>query len=367
MVVDINFRRFIIGVYIMLQHGGGLIKASKKYNIALENWLDLSTGINPQGWIVPEIPQAVYNRLPEEDDELQASAKKYYQTENLLAVPGSQSVIQLLPQILNQIKPIKSVAVPHMAYAEHAHAWQQAGSRVNALTTQQINLQLQDYDVLVVINPNNPTGEKFSVTQLLSWLQTLQKKSAWLIIDEAFIDSDNECSLAKYAGEQGLIILRSVGKFFGLAGIRSGFVLAEETLLQKIKIKLGPWALSGPSRFISACALQDESWQKQNRKYLKQHALKLKNIIKAFALKNNFEFSLNGTELFQTLFINDALGLHESLARNAIYTRLLDNQSGIRFGLPKDSEYLKLESALAEYGLNMADESLTNASELKLK
>ncbi len=331
----------------MLHHGGGLNSVAKQYNIAVEKWLDLSTGINPYSWPVPQIPAVVYNRLPQNDDELLAVAKKYYGARFLLAIAGSQAAIQLLPKLRGKCR----VAVPIIGYAEHAHAWREAGHQVDALTTQQIEENIHLYDVLVVINPNNPTGEYLSREKLLQWHKVLQKKSGWLIVDEAFIDSCAENSLAGSSHLTGMIVLRSVGKFFGLAGIRSGFVLAEKTLLKRVENALGPWQVSGPSRFICCLALQDKSWQKNNSKKLQQESAELKKLIEKVFLNNASNASVRGTDLFQTLFCDNAVAIHNKLMEYQVYTRLLDNRQGVRFGLPGEKNMSRLESVLGNIKL----------------
>ncbi len=323
----------------MLHHGGQLINAAKQYSIPLELWLDLSTGINPHGWPLVQIPDKVFNRLPEEGDGLHQAAQEYYQAQSLLAIPGSQSVIQLLPKLKSKCR----VALPVVGYAEHQHAWQQAGHQVDALNAKQIDENLEQYDVLVIINPNNPAADYYSPEQLLGWHRRLQKKAGWLVIDEAFIDSRPEFSVAAFAHQPGLIVLRSIGKFFGLAGIRSGFVIAQDTLLEKIHNALGPWAVSGPTRYITLKVLQDKNWHQFNIRRLKERAEKLRQLLLQYKLSND-EFSvIKGTDLFQTLFCDDAIELHRELAKNAVFTRLLDNEQGVRFGLPESSQWVNLE------------------------
>ena len=321
----------------MPDHGGRLNAAAEKYNIAIEHWLDLSTGINPHGWPVPEIPARVFNRLPEDDDGLIAAARKYYAVDDVLPVAGSQAAIQLLPHLRTPCR----VAVPDVAYAEHAHAWQQAGHDVFALNNEQIDQQIDQLDVLVLINPNNPTAKVFSREQLLHWHQRLARRNGWLIVDEAFMDASAEHSLLPETGQANLIVLRSLGKFFGLAGIRCGFVMAEKKLLHKLSEKLGPWSLTNPTRFIARQALQDTAWQAQARADLKIESARLKQL-----LKQSFDLEPQGTVLFQTVFMEQACEIHHQLACQGVLTRLLDNQQGIRFGLPRDEQWQQLEKVL---------------------
>src|SRR5690606_1500921 len=152
------------------------------------------------------------------------AAASYYQTSQLIALPGSQAAIQLLPALRHQ----SCVGIIDPGYAEHAHCWQQAGHDVVRLSKAQINEELHAIDVLLIINPNNPTGETFTQQELLHWHQQLQQRGGWLIVDEAFIAATPEASLLAHSPLPGLIILRSLGKFFGLAGLRVGFVSATQ-------------------------------------------------------------------------------------------------------------------------------------------
>lgn len=330
----------------MLEHGGRLLNAVKQYNIPLEHWIDLSTGINPHGWPVPSIPPEYFNRLPDDNDNLIETAKKYYGTDSLLPLAGSQAAIQLLPVLR---KPCH-VAVPRVGYAEHAHAWQQHGHIVDTVDHQTMSEQLDKYDVVVLINPNNPTGERYSVEQLLNWHNKLQKKNGWLIVDEAFMDSTPEQSLLPYTNRNGLFILRSIGKFFGLAGIRCGFVMAENKLLHQLQQSIGPWSLTGPTRYIAQLALSDSQWQSEARQSLQHQCSKLHSILNEHLITSPLlpNSTIHGTTLFQTVYMQDALYWHTELAKQGVLTRLLDHQQGIRFGLANNNHWQRLSAILRD-------------------
>ncbi|MCK4842300.1 MAG: threonine-phosphate decarboxylase [Methylococcales bacterium] len=316
----------------MLEHGGHLIDAAKKYNIPLHQWLDLSTGINPNGWPIPVIPAECWQRLPESSDPLISAAKQYYQCQSILAVAGSQAAIQSLPLLRNKSK----VGVLNPAYAEHAYSWKKAGHQVIELSTEMIDTELNNLDVLILINPNNPTGQRFSKQQLLTWHQRLNQRGGWLIIDEAFIDSTPEYSLCSHSISEGLIILRSVGKFFGLAGIRCGFVIANEPLLTGLNELLGPWTVSHPSRYIASKALLDTDWQQSTRLQLKQQSARLVSLLMKYGLNTTA-----ATDLFVWIKTEQAAKVHQLLAQQGILTRLLSYPSSLRFGLPKDEKQWK--------------------------
>ncbi|MGH6631227.1 MAG: aminotransferase class I/II-fold pyridoxal phosphate-dependent enzyme, partial [Burkholderiales bacterium] len=175
----------------MLDHGGRLREASARYGITPGRWLDLSTGINPEGWPVPPLPTSVWAQLPEDDDGLEEAAREYYSAGYLLPVAGSQAAIQALPLLRKRSR----VGVLNPGYAEHARAWRRAGHKLIAVTAETIDRTAPDLDVLVLIHPNNPTGTRFPREQLLHWLGQLAARGAWLIVDEAFMDCTPEHSL----------------------------------------------------------------------------------------------------------------------------------------------------------------------------
>ncbi|MFC1747228.1 threonine-phosphate decarboxylase CobD [Pseudomonadota bacterium] len=321
-----------------LHHGGRLLAAAKHYNIPLEQWLDLSTGINPNAWPVPTIPGDVWSRLPEENDGLEAAARDYYGAEHLLPVAGSQAAIQALPLLRTRAR----VAVLNPAYAEHAHAWKRAGHEVTPIGEHQIDDAIAQADVLILVHPNNPTGARFTTQQLLTWHKQLSARGGWLIVDEAFMDSTPEHSLCQIGSQDGLIILRSLGKFFGLAGIRVGFVCAQPQLLEQLHNLLGPWSVNAPARWVATKALQDKAWQQQCIQKLNEEGAKLNTLL----TKHGF-FPTGGCTLFQWILTPRAEQLHKQLAQEGVFTRLFTEPASLRFGLPKnEAEWQRLEIAL---------------------
>jgi cobalamin biosynthetic protein CobC len=197
-------------------------------------------------------------------------------------------------------------------------------------------------DVLVVCNPNNPTGERFAPGALLEWHARLSARGGWLVVDEAFIDTTPKESLARFANRDGLVVLRSVGKFFGLAGARVGFVLAAHPLLEALSAWLGPWTVAGPSRVIAQAALTDRVWQDATRLRLREDSLRLAELLGRHGLP-----PAGGCELFQWTRTACAAAIHEALARDGILVRLFDSPPGLRFGLPATTtEWQRLERAL---------------------
>lgn len=325
------------------QHGGQLLTAMAEFGGKAEDWLDLSTGINPNGWIPDAIPAACWQRLPEANDGLQLVASTYYGSNSLLLTAGSQAAIQALPRSFS----CQRVGLFSPGYFEHQQAWQQAGHQIVSITGDQPDLDAMD--ILVVINPNNPTGKQRSVDQLLSWHQYLADKGGYLVVDEAFIDASPEASLAPFCPRPGLILLRSMGKFFGLAGIRAGAVIAEPLILKRLDQALGPWALSNPSRWVAKQALADNQWQQRARTELRDNSERLRRL-----LADTFASKMTGTLLFQTLEHPRAPEIFIQLAQRRVLVRLFSDYNILRFGLPADEhDWSRLSQALSEVGQSL--------------
>jgi len=316
----------------VIEHGGRLLEAAKRYSTPVSDWLDLSTGINPNGWKVPDIPSHVWNRLPENDDGLILAAASYFGSDNLLAVAGSQAAIQVLPQVRNNLYKKSRVGVLFPAYAEHAHSWQQAEHEVISVEENEIDSQIDQIDVLVLVNPNNPSGCRFEKDTLRRWHSQLRRRDGWLVVDEAFIDSTPARSLVSETNQPGLIVLRSLGKFFGLAGLRVGFVFSETSLLKMIDEILGPWTISHPSRFVATQALQDIAWQLTTQSKLQKTSERLRELLCAYDL-----VPIGGTHLFHWTKHDKAFDWHKALAGQGILVRYFENTNSLRFGLPKDN------------------------------
>ena len=222
----------------MLEHGGRLRRAAQHYGIAVADWVDLSTGINPNAYPAPAVPASAWQRLPEDDDGLDAAAAAYYGSSALLAVAGSQPAIQALPAVLSGAR----VSLLAPSYAEHAHAWRARTPHffaADADAAETAEAAVDASDIVVLVQPNNPTGALFARSRLLDWHARLARRGGWLVVDEAFIDPTPDASLAPMAGADGLVVLRSLGKFFGLAGARVGFVLAPAAVRAQLAEQLG--------------------------------------------------------------------------------------------------------------------------------
>lgn len=322
----------------MLEHGGRLRRAAVQFDIPLADWLDLSTGINPWPYPVPPVPVSAWHRLPEEDDGLETAAARYYGTDQLLPVAGSQPAIQALPALI----PGERICLLDPTYAEHPQAWRDR--RLHRRAAEEIDDALDDTDVLVLVHPNNPSGALFDAAQLRAWHARLAARGGWLVVDEAFIDSAPAASLATQAGMPGLVVLRSIGKFFGLAGARVGFVLAPRPLREALAERLGPWTLSGPARHAARAALADHAWQARMRVQLAAAGDRLQRL-----LEHHGFGECRGPALFKWVQHPRAAELHLALAACGILVRLFDSPASLRFGLPAtEADWQRLATALHE-------------------
>ncbi len=333
-------------------HGGDLHRASKQYGVPLEAWLDLSTGINPAPYPVTAISNQLWHRLPSSTDlaKLESAARRYYgvsDNADIIAAGGSSALIAALPAL----KPNADCAIILQSYQEHLNAWQHAGAKVHLisekgaqpLAAKPPSLPTSS-NVCILVNPNNPTGRIYSPDMLLSIRDQLGKDGL-LIVDEAFMDCSPQHSLCPLAGQKGLVILRSFGKFFGLAGLRLGFAIGHKDDITLLRNKLGSWPISGPAIEIATQAFHDKDWIKKTQHRLHQN----RKLLNSFLITKNIEI-IGGTNLF-TLIRNDNIKqMQASLANYAIWTRIFAYEPDwMRIGIPHNTKDLeKLEKALLQ-------------------
>ena len=325
----------------MLDHGGNLHDAIARFGRPREDWIDLSTGINPQPYPAPAVAADAWHRLPENCRALSTAAEAYYGAPQVLAVAGTQAAIQALPRLRSASRVV--VAAP--AYAEHAHRWAQAGHVVREVVYQELGSAVANCDVMVICNPNNPTGATIAPEVLLAWAGQLALRNGWLVVDEAFADTTPHLSVAAWSDRPGLIVLRSVGKFFGLAGLRLGFVAAHPSLLLALADILGPWAVSGPAQDIGCAALVDRVWQDATRSHLSGAGARL------HALLASHGIGASGSALFQWWPEPRAEAFWQDMAQRGIWVRLFTRGAlGVRLGLPlNETDWQRLQKALAAW------------------
>jgi len=322
----------------MPEHGGNLDLAVARFGGSAQDWIDLSTGINRQPYPVGELPPACWSALPSKSalDALHVAARKAYGTEApIVATHGAQAAIQLLPQLC----PAGKARILGPTYGEYAAVFSAAGLQV----TETSDLDaLAGADLAVVVNPNNPDGRRHHPDRLLALLPRVGR----LVVDESFVDPVPGLSLASQAGRPGLLIIRSFGKFFGLAGMRLGFVIGEEADIAKLAAMVGPWPVSGAAIEIGARALSDRAWAQATSARLSRDSLRLDAQVAPLGWS-----LIGGTPLFRLYETGDERAAQDRLARGKIWSRIFVNHAGwLRLGLPGDEgEWARLSAALGKF------------------
>jgi cobalamin biosynthetic protein CobC len=318
----------------LLGHGGRLGAARTAWPDAPTPWLDLSTGINPWPYPVPVLAPETWSRLPDPAslralEQVAAAAFGVEDPARVVAAAGSEALIRLLPRLRDR----RRIAISARTYGGHADAWRTAGALI-------VDADDPTADLRVLVNPDNPSGAVLSAEDVLALTQ------GPLLVDEAFVEVDPAVSIAPLAGAPGherLAVLRSFGKFHGLAGARLGFLIAEPALAAHVRQMLGDWPVSGPAIAAGLAAYADTAWADQTRSRLAEDAARLDALLS----QAGFEI-VGGTTLFRLARASDAPRRFEILARAGILTRPFPwDETLIRFGLPgPPADWLRLANAL---------------------
>ena len=332
----------------MSGHGGdladavALVSGGKKADV--KNWLDLSTGISPFSYPVPSLPEEVWSRLPGrvEMDALAKVACAYYRAPgvaHVVAGPGSQAIIERLPELFSD----RSIAIVGPTYGGHAAAWKRAGHHVREVANV---TDAGAEEITILVNPNNPDGRTVAPDALAKMCEERQEAGGWLVIDEAFGDTEPELGIAGLCGSHNIIVLRSLGKFFGLAGLRLGFAVAPVSVATKLRAALGDWPISGPAIAIGTACLHDKVWQDEQRARLSAAAKRLDALLAGAGLR-----VAGGTTLFRLVETAEASRLFADLVSHRIYVRRFDySPDWLRIGVPGDEEaFNRVETALHSF------------------
>ncbi|QNT77903.1 threonine-phosphate decarboxylase [Entomobacter blattae] len=333
----------------ILQHGGCLTKARQIFPQAPEPFIDLSTGINPfsypidwQGVDLTRLPE------PEEEEKLRSIAAQAYgvaTSDHVCLASGTQLLISLLPVIL----PVGRVMLLEPTYQEYRHVWHSyAREVISCHSLEQMAHYYTQYPqgsplIGILCNPNNPDGRKFPKNQLAALLRTARQNGGWLIIDEAYADMEGE-SIAGLVGEEGLVVLRSFGKSYGLAGVRLGFLLSSEVIVQKMRQLMGPWPVSALALTVACQALEDRQWLTNCQKKLEQQGYALQEIFSQAGL-----VCQGHTHLFYLVNTVFAHKLWQHLGHYGLLTRCFSyNENWLRIGIPENGAVLeRLDNALS--------------------
>ncbi len=308
-------------------HGGGVDAAVQHYGGARADWIDLSTGINPVAYPIPAFTAQDWGALPDTNAQnaLITAARAFWRVPEgaaVLAAPGASGLIARIPALMAP----GSVRIRTPTYNEHARAFNAAGWAV---------VDTGKAQAAVLVHPNNPDGRLWSADDLTADL---------CIIDESFCDVMPEQSLLSKAVQPGVIVLKSFGKFWGLAGLRLGFAIGDPALIATLEQMLGPWPVAGPALRLGTQALADVAWADASRARLASDAKRLDAVMASVGV-----VSLGGTGLFRLYDTEDAMRWQHNLAKHHIWTRIFPYSSRwLRLGLPGTSgDLARLHHALA--------------------
>lgn len=308
-------------------HGGGLDAAAQIYGGARADWVDLSTGINPIPYPLPQITANAWTALPDHAARraLEDAARRFWNVPAnaaVLAVPGASAAIAQIPRLAD----IGTVCIPGPTYNEHAASFAAAGwavTRTSDAATASVH-----------VNPNNPDGRLWQASTIHGILR---------IIDESFCDVTPDATLIAMADNPKTLVLKSFGKFWGLAGLRLGFVIGDPDMINRLGAMIGPWAVAGPALTIGTAALQDHDWADATRARLQNDASRLDQLV----LPKGAEL-VGGTSLFRLYNVENASDWQDKLARQHIWSRIFPYSGNwLRLGLPGPSGWSRLEQALA--------------------
>lgn len=320
----------------MRDHGGDLDSAARAFGGAA--WIDLSTGINRRPWPAPALSDHALTALPTAEDNarLIAAAAQAFgaPAAQILPLAGASAAIQLVPHVL----PGRQAAVLSPTYNEHAASLVAAGWQVREVATV---AALAGADLAIIVNPNNPDGRSFAPTEIATIAATV----GHLVVDESFADARPDLSVAG-ARPDNVTVLRSFGKFWGLAGVRLGFALGAPDLLGRMAERAGPWSVSGPALEIGTLALADRDWHEATVSWLAEAALHLDQIVAPHWPL------VGGTHLFRLYQTPDAPAARDQLARAGIWSRIFPwHPHWIRLGIPGSrAEFDRLQQVFTAAG-----------------
>lgn len=316
------------------RHGGRLADARAAFPHAPAPWIDLSTGINPRSWPVRNVKRPALDRLPDPADTaaLERVAGETFGADPtcVVAVPGADAGLRLLPYLTGA----RDVAIMEPTYSGHRAAWEAAGISVRGIDRS--DRARCSAGALVVVNPNNPDGGSVSPQELLALA-----RNRWLIVDESFVEAEDQLSIAAQVADR-IVVLRSFGKFYGLAGVRLGFVIAAREVADRLRAMIGDWPVSVDAVAIGRAAYADTAWRASTLLRLRRDAQRLDRVLERAGLTVR-----GGTALFRLAAVSDAQTRFRKLAESGILVRAFEAQpTWLRLGIPGPRQWARLEAAL---------------------
>jgi cobalamin biosynthesis protein CobC len=330
-------------------HGGRLCVARSLFPDVPQPWIDLSTGINPHAYPAPRASARERNRLPEPTElarleEVAATAFNVADPARVLATGGTENALRLLPYVVS----LSSAVIAGPTYGSHADAWQRAGAEVRTVPDSELLDHAGTNSAMSVVNPNNPNGRLLAREQLLSLHAALDRNGGMLIVDEAFGDLEPQHCVSDVAGSDAaprMIVLRSFGKFYGLAGVRLGFVIAAPAIATRLRRLVGDWPVSVDALRAGLAAYEDDDWARRMRSRLSTAAQRLDRLLVSSGMQ-----IAGGTSLYRLARATNARARFSHLISHGVLVRPFDYDATLlRFGLPGSrDEWRRLAKALKE-------------------
>ena len=329
-------------------HGGQVQQVMRAFPDAPTPFVDLSTGISPYAYPFASPEISALSRLPEVSEEqalLRAAATAYgvWCPEMVVAAPGTQMLIGLLPLILDY----RRVTIWGPTYSGHETAWRLAGAEVQVVVSEaefEAATRVERM-VCIICNPNNPDGRTLSLSKLLQLAENSSRSAGYLIVDEAFADFEEQ-SAPSLLPHPALMVLRSFGKSYGLPGVRLGFLLTNSGLADRVRKIMGSWAVGKQAIEAGCQALADGKWLAERRIQLRRDRARLAKLMEKAGL------NVAGTgPLFLLVRSSEAHALWKWLCVRGIVTRAFpERPSDLRFGFPaNESAWGRLEHALFDW------------------
>jgi len=293
-------------------HGGNLRETAENYNISAERIIDFSSNINPLGF-PPEIKNMIIKDIDNIIDEVchypdpecklfkdVLSANLGVKTSSLLIGNGSNELIYLLVRVLAPRRVL--ILVP--SFSEYERAAVSAGAkcrflnfRINHGSSSEFNLNVDEVlqnidgvDLVFICNPNNPTGLLLYKDEIEYLIKKCEERNVFVIIDEAFIDfvegSEDVTMIGAAIKNKNVAVLRSMTKFFAIAGLRLGYLAGNSELVKKISESQPTWSVNCLAQLVGKELIKNSDFIRKSREYiLKQRAIFFKSLEKVDWLK----------------------------------------------------------------------------------
>ena len=327
------------------KHGGNLRELASKIGSGEADICDFSANVNPLGppdWLRAVVSRAVdvLANYPDPNCEklVKTIANRYNIAEGeILVANGSAEIINAIPRALN----LKHAIIPVPAYGDYYQACKIAGLSVEKLdmtTSQDLTLDLNALgdcvkggELVFIVNPNNPTGLSLDTNKLRAFIK--KHNDTIFIIDEAFIDFLKDSESLIIDRPANVIVLRSMTKFYAIAGVRLGFAVGPEGLIEQVRKQITPWSVNAFAQEIGVRAIEDSQYAAKtietvscNRQWLYEELLKIPGL---YVYPGQANFLL---VRISSALINAPVLAERLLEKDAIAIRVCDNFDGLDEG-----------------------------------